>query len=189
MFESTPMYGFNPYYGQFMQQPSQQQFPQQMYQQPQYQMQNQMQRPQPVQQMPAPMQPQAAPPVVQPVGDFDFVRVGTIKDIKEAYVERGRRQWFMLQNDPVIAMKFVDNAGITDTKYFKISPFDPESEPVEEHDAAGDKYVPMSAFEELSKRISRIDEQVAKFTSKEGVRNGKPAERSVPVQQPTASSR
>lgn len=94
----------------------------------------------------------------QQQGSFDFVRVNTYDDIKNAYVERGQRVWFMLQNDPVIALKMTDNVGRSETTYFKIFEFAPESEAVTSD---------MGRFEnlaqELERRIKSIEEQVAKM--------------------------
>lgn len=67
--------------------------------------------------------PQGNPYRQQP--SMDWIRVPNLQDIDQVTVQPGQTAWVMAQNTNVFAVRSADQMGITNTRYFQFSEFDP----------------------------------------------------------------
>ena len=56
---------------------------------------------------------------------MDWIRVPNLQDIDQVTVQPGQTAWVMAQNTNVFAVRSADQMGITNTRYFQFSEFDP----------------------------------------------------------------
>lgn len=95
---------------------------------------------------------------------FDFIPVRGFEDVKNFYVKPNDRLWFRFINEPVIALKFADNTGLADIKYFNITEFSPD----ERNDSNmnqnfnPNEFAPVYEIEKLAKRIEELENQLNK---------------------------
>lgn len=96
---------------------------------------------------------------------FDFIPVRGFEDVKNFYVKPNDRLWFRFINDPIIALKFADSAGVSDIKYFNINEFNPveHSEQNVNQGFNPNEYVSITAMEALTKRIEQLEKQLNEF--------------------------
>ena len=97
---------------------------------------------------------------------FDFIPVNGYEDVRSFYMKPNQRVWFRFQNEPVIALKFSDAVGSSDTKYFRIYEFDPGQEEY------NDKFE--GRFSGIEQKIASIEERLTNL-GKVGMAN-EPAE-------------
>lgn len=57
--------------------------------------------------------------------NMDWIRVPNLGDIDQVTVQPGQTAWVMTQNTNVFAVRSADQMGITNTRYFQFSEFDP----------------------------------------------------------------
>lgn len=57
--------------------------------------------------------------------NMDWIRVPNLQDIDQVTVQPGQTAWVMAQNTNVFAVRSADQMGITNTRYFQFSEFDP----------------------------------------------------------------
>lgn len=79
-------------------------------------------------QQPGYQQPYGSQPPVNPYRQqpsMDWIRVPNIGDIDQVTVQPGQTAWVMAQNTNVFAVRSADQMGITNTRYFQFSEFDP----------------------------------------------------------------
>ena len=69
--------------------------------------------------------PQGNPYRQQP--SMDWIRVPNLQDIDQVTVQPGQTAWVMAQNTNVFAVRSADQMGITNTRYFQFSEFDPRA--------------------------------------------------------------
>lgn len=73
-----------------------------------------------------PMAPQQSPYMQRPqVTNMDWIRVPNVADMDQVTVQPGQTAWVMAQNTNVFAVRSADQMGITSTRYFQFSEFDP----------------------------------------------------------------
>lgn len=56
---------------------------------------------------------------------MDWIRVPNVADVDQVSVMPGQTAWVMTQNANVFAVRSADQMGITNTRYFQFSEFDP----------------------------------------------------------------
>lgn len=56
---------------------------------------------------------------------MDWIRVPNVADVDQVSVMPGQTAWVMTQNTNVFAVRSADQMGITNTRYFQFSEFDP----------------------------------------------------------------
>lgn len=56
---------------------------------------------------------------------MDWIRVPNVADVEQVSVMPGQTSWVMTQNANVFAVRSADQMGITNTRYFQFSEFDP----------------------------------------------------------------
>ena len=56
---------------------------------------------------------------------MDWIRVPNVADVDQESVMPGQTAWVMTQNANVFAVRSADQMGITNTRYFQFSEFDP----------------------------------------------------------------
>ena len=66
-------------------------------------------------------------PYRQQQTNMDWIRVPNIGDIDQVTVQPGQTAWVMAQNTNVFAVRSADQMGITNTRYFQFSEFDPRA--------------------------------------------------------------
>lgn len=57
--------------------------------------------------------------------NMDWIRVPNLVDIDQVTVQPGQTAWVMAQNTNVFAVRSADQMGITNTRYFQFTEFDP----------------------------------------------------------------
>lgn len=100
----------------------------------------------------------------QPARNFDFIRVNSYDDIKSFFVPPYGNAWFMFQEEPIMAYKFANEMGVTETKYFKFFEFDPKDD---EHTKQDDQMVEFASAKyvrELSNKVEELYRQVASIS-------------------------
>ena len=82
---------------------------------------------QPGYQQPYGGQPMQGNPYRSQQTNMDWIRVPNIGDIDQVTVQPGQTAWVMAQNTNVFAVRSADQMGITSTRYFQFSEFDPRA--------------------------------------------------------------
>lgn len=59
--------------------------------------------------------------------NMDWIRVPNLQDIDQVTVQPGQTAWVLAQNTNVFAVRSADQMGITNTRYFQFSEFDPRA--------------------------------------------------------------
>lgn len=80
---------------------------------------------QPGYQQPYGSQPPQGTTYRQQQTNMDWIRVPNLQDIDQVTVQPGQTAWVMTQNTNVFAVRSADQMGITNTRYFQFSEFDP----------------------------------------------------------------
>ena len=78
---------------------------------------------------------------------MDWIRVPNVGDVEQVSVMPGQTAWVMAQNANVFAVRSADQMGITSTRYFQFSEFDPRQADLQKQ----------ASFEE---RLSRLEAMV-----------------------------
>lgn len=92
---------------------------------------------------------------------FDFIPVNSFDDVKSFYVKPNERYWFRFQNDPIIALKFADSAGIAEIKYFNITEFSPQAQ--NNVQAQNQQFAPLEAVQQMQEKIKQLENQINEF--------------------------
>lgn len=92
---------------------------------------------------------------------FDFIPVNSFDDVKSFYVKPNERYWFRFQNDPIIALKFADSAGIAEIKYFNITEFSPQAQ--SNVQAQNQQFAPLETVQQMQEKIKQLENQLNEF--------------------------
>ena len=95
--------------------------------------------------------PQGNPYRQQP--SMDWIRVPNLQDIDQVTVQPGQTAWVMAQNTNVFAVRSADQMGITNTRYFQFSEFDPRGA---DQQKQADWEVKQTNFEQRLARLEAI---------------------------------
>ena len=86
--------------------------------------------------VPAPQMPSNGP---------DLGTVQTIAQVDQVSIQPGQRRIVMVQNEPVIAVRFADQMGLVSSEYYRLEKFNPSAAPV----VPAAEYVTRKEFEEF----------------------------------------
>lgn len=88
---------------------------------------------------------QPVPAPQMPANGPDLVTVQTIAQVDQVSIQPGQRRIVMVQNEPVIAVRFADQMGLVSSEYYRLEKFNPSAAPV----VPAAEYVTRKEFEEF----------------------------------------
>lgn len=107
---------------------------------------------------PAPQMQQSQPQTQQNASPI-VLYVPSVSHVKEVDMRGMNKALVIVQNEPVIAMKEANGMGLTNTEYYRITRYDPESTPIAQKD---NDYITRSEFESFVASLNKQNQMVQK---------------------------